>query len=143
MGSLRPDRININATSYTTSDLDSSVTLRLSPDDPDNTKPPILVPTLLGQAAQRAPNGIALVSAPKEDGSLEKWTYGAYLKDARAAAKGFISLGLGRKRGVAITGFNSPEWFIADVGTTMAGGIVVGIYQTSSPEICKYVIKQP
>lgn len=32
-----------------------------------------------------------------------------------------LQLGLERYHGVAILGFNSPEWFISDVGCTFAG----------------------
>ena len=33
----------------------------------------------------------------------------------------FPQLGLERYHGVGILGFNSPEWFIADVGCILAG----------------------
>ncbi|KAK0147002.1 Long-chain-fatty-acid--CoA ligase ACSBG2 [Merluccius polli] len=48
-------------------------------------------------------------------------------------------LGLERYRGVGILGFNSAEWFIADVGAILAGGFAVGIYTTNSAEACHYV----
>jgi long-chain-fatty-acid--CoA ligase ACSBG len=37
-------------------------------------------------------------------------------------------------------GFNAPEWFIADIGSIMAGGIAAGIYTTNSAESCKYIL---
>ncbi|TMS20272.1 Long-chain-fatty-acid--CoA ligase ACSBG2 [Larimichthys crocea] len=48
-------------------------------------------------------------------------------------------LGLQRYHGVGILGFNSAEWFIADIGAILAGGFAVGIYTTNSPEACQYV----
>ena len=40
-----------------------------------------------------------------------------------------------------ILGFNSPEWFIAQLGAIMAGAFSAGIYTTNSPESCKYIIE--
>ncbi|NWW12194.1 ACBG2 ligase, partial [Oreocharis arfaki] len=50
-----------------------------------------------------------------------------------------LQLGLQRFHGVGILGFNSAEWFIADIGAILAGGFAVGIYATNSPEACHYV----
>ncbi|KFO81309.1 Long-chain-fatty-acid--CoA ligase ACSBG2, partial [Cuculus canorus] len=50
-----------------------------------------------------------------------------------------LQLGLERFHGVCILGFNSAEWFIADIGAILAGGFAVGIYATNSPEACHYV----
>ncbi|NXE15466.1 ACBG2 ligase, partial [Lophotis ruficrista] len=50
-----------------------------------------------------------------------------------------LQLGLKRFHGVCILGFNSAEWFIADIGAILAGGLAVGIYTTNSPEACHYV----
>ncbi|NXU42236.1 ACBG2 ligase, partial [Drymodes brunneopygia] len=50
-----------------------------------------------------------------------------------------FQLGLQRFHGVGILGFNSAEWFIADIGAILAGGFAVGIYTTNSPEACHYV----
>ncbi|NXG79459.1 ACBG2 ligase, partial [Baryphthengus martii] len=48
-------------------------------------------------------------------------------------------LGLERFHGVCILGFNSAEWFIADIGAILAGGLAAGIYTTNSPEACHYI----
>ncbi|NXX13544.1 ACBG2 ligase, partial [Podargus strigoides] len=50
-----------------------------------------------------------------------------------------LQLGLERFHGVCILGFNSAEWFIADIGAILAGGFAVGIYTTNSPEACHYI----
>ncbi|KAF6076450.1 acyl-CoA synthetase bubblegum family member 1 [Phyllostomus discolor] len=75
----------------------------------------------------------------KRRGSWEHITYSQYYLLARKAARGFLKLGLEPAHSVAILGFNSPEWFLSAVGTVFAGGIVTGIYTTSSPEACQYI----
>ncbi|NWU98284.1 ACBG2 ligase, partial [Upupa epops] len=50
-----------------------------------------------------------------------------------------LQLGLERFHGVCILGFNSVEWFVADIGAILAGGFAVGIYTTNSPDACHYV----
>ncbi|XP_033730956.1 long-chain-fatty-acid--CoA ligase ACSBG2-like, partial [Pecten maximus] len=75
----------------------------------------------------------------KRDGAWVKWTYKQYYNDVRRVAKAFIKLGLEPYHGVGIIGFNSPEWFIADLGAIFAGGFATGIYTTNTPEACQYV----
>ncbi|VFV40474.1 long-chain-fatty-acid--ligase [Lynx pardinus] len=75
----------------------------------------------------------------KRQGVWEHISYSQYYLLARRTAKGFLKLGLERAHSVAILGFNSPEWFFSAVGTVFAGGIVTGIYTTSSPEACQYI----
>jgi len=59
------------------------------------------------------------------------WTFKQYYDESQTVAKAFISLGLERHCSVCILGFNSPEWFIAQMGAIMAGGIATGIYTTN------------
>ncbi|XP_056314506.1 long-chain-fatty-acid--CoA ligase ACSBG2-like isoform X1 [Danio aesculapii] len=75
----------------------------------------------------------------KKDRTWVTLTYNEYYQHSRAAAKSFMKLGLERFHSVGILGFNSPEWFIADVGCILAGGLSTGIYTTNSPEACQYV----
>lgn len=42
---------------------------------------------------------------------------------------------------MCIIGFNSPEWYLADLGAVFANGLAVGIYPTNSPDACKYILK--
>jgi len=51
-----------------------------------------------------------------------------------------VAKGLSRGAAVAILAGNVPEWTIVDVATIAAGGVGVGIYPTSSPEQCEYII---
>jgi long-chain-fatty-acid--CoA ligase ACSBG len=67
----------------------------------------------------------------KRDGVWIEWTYKRYYEEARIVAKAFISLGLERHCSVGILGYNSPEWFISQMGAILAGGISTGIYTTN------------
>lgn len=49
--------------------------------------------------------------------------------------------GLASGASVAILAGNTPEWTIADLGSIVAGGVGVGIYPTSSPEQCAFIIE--
>ena len=51
-----------------------------------------------------------------------------------------LAKGLTKEASVAILAGNVPEWTIIDVATIAAGGVGVGIYPTSSPEQCEYII---
>ncbi|XP_049576241.2 long-chain-fatty-acid--CoA ligase ACSBG2 isoform X1 [Syngnathus scovelli] len=75
----------------------------------------------------------------KEGEQKKSLNYTQYYETCRTAAKSFLKLGLQRCHGVCILGFNSVEWFIADIGAILAGGFAVGIYATNSPEACQYV----
>ncbi|XP_068576804.1 long-chain-fatty-acid--CoA ligase ACSBG2-like [Cebidichthys violaceus] len=77
--------------------------------------------------------------ASKKEGQWVTLTWRQYYEQCRAAAKSFLKLGLERYHGVGILGFNSPEWFISDIGCIFAGGLATGIYTTNSPEACQYV----
>jgi long-subunit acyl-CoA synthetase (AMP-forming) len=67
----------------------------------------------------------------KRDGVWIEWTYKRYYDEARSVAKAFISLLLERHCSVGILGYNSPEWFISQMGAILAGGISTGIYTTN------------
>ncbi|KAG8516429.1 Long-chain-fatty-acid--CoA ligase ACSBG1 [Galemys pyrenaicus] len=75
----------------------------------------------------------------KRQGRWERISYAQYYLLARKAARGFLKLGLERAHSVAILGFNSPEWFFSAVGAVFAGGVVTGIYTTSSAEACRHI----
>ncbi|KAM9821992.1 long-chain-fatty-acid--CoA ligase ACSBG2-like [Syngnathus typhle] len=74
--------------------------------------------------------------ASKKDGQWETLTWRQYYQQCRTAAKSFMKLGLERYHGVGILGFNAPEWFIANVGCILAGGLATGIYTTNIPAAC-------
>ncbi|KAM7048406.1 long-chain-fatty-acid--CoA ligase ACSBG1 isoform 3-T5 [Molossus nigricans] len=118
-----------------TTRVDGRVRLRLDPSCPE--QPPYTVHRMFYEALDKYGHLHAL--GFKRQGSWEHITYSQYYLLARKAAKGFLKLGLERTHSVAILGFNSPEWFFSAVGAVFAGGIVTGIYTTSSPETCQYI----
>jgi len=60
---------------------------------------------------------------------------------AREVAKGLIALGVKPGERVAILSNTRSEWTIADLGGLCAGAVVVPVYQTNSPEECRYVLE--
>ncbi|XP_048225043.1 LOW QUALITY PROTEIN: long-chain-fatty-acid--CoA ligase ACSBG1 [Perognathus longimembris pacificus] len=113
---------------------DGRVRLRVDALSP---QPPYTVHRMFREALGRY--GALPALGVKRRGRWERVTYAQYYERARGAAKGFLKLGLEPAHCVAILGFNSPEWFFSAVGTVFAGGIVTGIYTTSSPEACHYI----
>eukprot|EP00049_Salpingoeca_infusionum_P008170 m.132320 g.132320 ORF g.132320 m.132320 type:complete len:173 (+) comp13933_c0_seq1:282-800(+) len=79
--------------------------------------------------------------AVKRDGEWVAWTFLEYYNDCCRAAKSFIKLGVKRFHSVGILGFNSPEWFIADIGAIFAGAFASGIYTTNGPQAVHYVVE--
>ena len=75
----------------------------------------------------------------KQGGAWKTTTWSEYRDQVRQTAKAFIHLGLEAGTGVSILGYNSPEWFVADIAAIFAGGFPAGIYTTNSPEQCKYI----
>jgi long-chain acyl-CoA synthetase len=54
-------------------------------------------------------------------------------------ARGLIDLGLAPGERVAVLCTTRPEWTYASFGITSAGGVVVPIYPTNSPDECEWV----
>lgn len=98
---------------------------------------PTCVHTILDRTARE--HGDAPALRVKRGGSWQTTTWQAYRDTARRVARGFVALGLQPGKGVAIIGYNCPEWFFADIGAILAGGVPAGIYTTSSPEQCQYI----
>lgn len=124
------------AESIWTIDADGSVTLRSSSREDCEYKPQT-VHTFLKNVVDKFPDKDAL--SIKRNGIWIQWTYSQYYECCRTVAKAFLKLGLEKFHGVGIIGFNSPEWFMADIGAMFAGGFATGIYTTNSPEACEYV----
>ncbi|XP_026201525.1 long-chain-fatty-acid--CoA ligase ACSBG2 isoform X3 [Anabas testudineus] len=121
-----------------TSQGDAEVKLRIE-DSGLAAEPPLTVNQMFTRAVERFGNYTAL--GWKEGDQQKTLTYKEYYQACRTAAKSFLKLGLQRYHGVGILGFNSAEWFIADIGAILAGGFAVGIYTTNSPETCQYVVE--
>jgi len=59
----------------------------------------------------------------------------------RSLSLGLIDLGVAKGDKVSILGNTRPEWTYMDFAALSAGAIVVPIYQTNSPEECRYVLE--
>ncbi|XP_064031196.1 long-chain-fatty-acid--CoA ligase ACSBG2 isoform X3 [Pogoniulus pusillus] len=119
-----------------TTQRDGEVKLRME-EQGIGSEAPKTVHQLLQEAVRKYGDYYALAS--KKGGQWRKLTYKMYYEECWKAAKSFLKLGLERFHGVCILGFNSAEWFIADIAAILAGGFAVGIYTTNSPEACHYV----
>ena len=63
------------------------------------------------------------------------------LEIVRPLALGLIALGVEKGDRVSILGNTRPEWTYFDFAALMIGATVVPIYQTNSPEECRYVLE--
>jgi long-subunit acyl-CoA synthetase (AMP-forming) len=75
----------------------------------------------------------------KRGGAWHSITWNEYYETTRRVAKAFIKLGLRPHQGVALIGYNCPEWLCADVAAILAGGVPAGIYTTNTPEQAQYI----
>ena len=75
----------------------------------------------------------------RRNGRWEPTTWREYRQQVRLAARALIALGVEPGNHVTIIGFNSAEWFIADIGAIAAGAIPAGIYTTNTAEQCQYI----
>jgi long-chain acyl-CoA synthetase len=73
------------------------------------------------------------------DGAIS-WTWGEYGRQARAAAAGLASLGVGRGSVVACWLTNRPEFHAADMGAALLGAASFSIYPTYTVEQAAHVV---
>jgi long-chain-fatty-acid--CoA ligase ACSBG len=69
------------------------------------------------------------------------WSWQEYHDQIRKAAKALIHLGMKQHEAVSIIGFNSKEWFVANMAAIAAGGKAAGIYTTNATDACKYIVE--
>ena len=84
--------------------------------------PPKSLVTAVNEACDKGGQRIAF--AQKVDGNWKEWTFREYYNDIMNVSRAFIKLGLEERHAVCISGFNSPEWFLAQMGAIFVGGIV-------------------
>lgn len=76
----------------------------------------------------------------KDNGVWHEITWQDYQQTVRRFARGLCALGLAEKNFVTILSTNCKEWVLADVASIFAGAVPAGIYPTSSPDQCAYII---
>src|SRR3954447_10669540 len=62
-------------------------------------------------------------------------------RSVKEIALGLIAVGIEPGDKVAILAHTRPEWTLACFGTQCAGATVTTIYQTNSPQECRYVLE--
>ena len=74
------------------------------------------------------------------DGIWHEWSFAELGTAVGELSRGLVALGLEPGDRVALLGETRPEWTLADAAILAAGLVVVPVYQTNSPEECRYVI---
>ncbi|MEA3511097.1 MAG: long-chain fatty acid--CoA ligase [Actinomycetota bacterium] len=85
--------------------------------------------------------GEADAYAVRSDAGWVATSWSAYADEITAVARGLIALGVEQGSPVAILGANSPDWVIFDVAAMAVGAMPAGIYPTSTPDECAYVLE--
>ena len=70
----------------------------------------------------------------------EATSWKTYGDEVRRAGAALMALGVEAGNPVCILGANRPEWVIFDVAAMAAGAVPAGIYATSSPSECEYIL---
>ncbi|XP_056409704.1 long-chain-fatty-acid--CoA ligase ACSBG2-like isoform X2 [Hyla sarda] len=95
---------------------------------------PVTVPQLFSKAVKKYGQKVALCVRASD--GWQEMTYSQYELQCRAVARGFLKLGLKQFQSVLILGCNSPEWFMAEIGAVLAGGVAVCIAPESTESFC-------
>jgi long-chain acyl-CoA synthetase len=95
------------------------------------------VADLVGRAAERYGDRIAVMH--KVDDEWRELSFGQVAEIVGEIGRGLIDLGLAPGERVCILSTTRPEWTYCDFAIASAGGIVVPIYPTNSPEECEWV----
>ncbi|HKF80667.1 MAG TPA: long-chain fatty acid--CoA ligase [Thermoleophilaceae bacterium] len=89
------------------------------------------------RAAERYPDRVAM--RHRQDGEWRERTFAEVGELADELALGLVALGLEPADRVCILANTRPEWTFASLAISRAGGVVVPIYPTNSPEECEWV----
>ncbi|HET9676384.1 MAG TPA: long-chain fatty acid--CoA ligase [Solirubrobacterales bacterium] len=94
---------------------------------------------LLPRAAEMY--GSAAAVKYKEGDQWVDRTFSEVREIVRPLAFGLVTLGIEKGDRVSILGNTRPEWTYFDFAALSIGAVVVPIYQTNSPEECRYVLE--
>jgi fatty-acyl-CoA synthase len=96
---------------------------------------------LLEQAAQSAPDRIALISGLPDPALRRQWTYAQLYSEAQRTARALLSR---FKRGerIAVWAQNLPEWIMLEFGAGLAGMVLVTVNPGFRANEVEYVLKQ-
>ncbi|WP_028061923.1 AMP-dependent synthetase/ligase [Solirubrobacter soli] len=98
----------------------------------------VTIADIVGLAAERY--GERPAARFKRDDEWREVSYAELGEIVSEIARGFVDLGLAQGDRVALLCTTRVEWTYADFGITSAGGVVVPVYPTNSPDECAWVI---
>lgn len=93
---------------------------------------------VLSRTLEKYPKKIAVRF--KSDGVWQELTWQDYYQSVRQFARGLVALGLNFGDRVCILSYNNKEWVFADIASILVGAVPAGIYPSSSPDQCAYII---
>jgi long-chain acyl-CoA synthetase len=97
------------------------------------------VTSILLDRVKKNPNH-ALFSRKNPDGTWRDVTSAEFLAEVRSLAKGLLAAGIKPGDAVALMSRTRYEWTMIDFAVWFAGGVVVPIYETSSPEQIQWIL---
>jgi long-chain acyl-CoA synthetase len=97
------------------------------------------VTNILLERVKKNPNH-ALFSRKNPDGSWRDVSSGDFLSEVQSLAKGLIAAGIKPGDAVALMSRTRYEWTMIDFAVWFAGGVVVPIYETSSPQQIEWIL---
>ncbi|RKH19893.1 long-chain fatty acid--CoA ligase [Corallococcus sp. CA047B] len=89
---------------------------------------------------QRAQNASKVGVTHKKDGRWQDVTFAQVLEDVKGLASGLIAQGVQPGDRVAIFANTSLQWIVADLAISAAQGITVPIYNSNTPDECRYIL---
>ena len=83
----------------------------------------------------------AVAARYKQDGAWKDVTWGAFDARVRRIANGLVAAGVAAGDRVCLVGDTKYEWVVMDLAIQSAGGVTVPIYQSNTPEECRYIVE--
>ncbi len=96
---------------------------------------------ILRDAAESAPEQLALVGGHPDPAQRRRWGYGELLEDAERCARALLERFEPGER-VAVWAPNVPEWEVVEFGAALAGVILVTVNPAYRPGELEYVLQQ-
>src|SRR4051794_9140360 len=97
----------------------------------------VTIADIVSLAAER--HGERPAARFQRDGEWREVSYVELDETVSEVARGLVALGLEAGDRVALLCTTRVEWTYADFGITTAGGVVVPVYPTNSPDECAWV----
>ena len=76
----------------------------------------------------------------REDGTVERWSYGELRDRAMAVAKALVACGIGKGERVGVLMTNRAEFLAAVFGAALAGGVAAPLSTFSTPDELEYLV---